>query len=85
MVFSSKGYSIALTTVGLDRTWTVGDRKTYDHQLEAVVSALGTGRRLPTEGSDCVANMAIIDAIYRAAGIRSGPDEAVGEVRRREW
>ena len=76
MVFPSRGHSITLTTKGLDRTWTIGGRETYDHQLEAVVSALATGRQLPTEGSDCLSNMAVIDAIYRAAGLRPGPEEA---------
>ncbi|MDP9987555.1 putative dehydrogenase [Arthrobacter oryzae] len=69
MVFPSRGHSITLTTEGLDRTWTVRGLETYDHQLEAVVTALQTGSELPTEGSDCLANMKIIDAIYRAAGV----------------
>lgn len=75
MVFPSRGHSITFTIKGLDRIWTVGGRETYDHQLEAIVSALGTGRHLPTEGSDCLSNMAVIDAIYRAAGLRPGPAE----------
>lgn len=70
MVFPSRGHSITLTTEGLDRTWTVRGLETYDHQLEAVVSALQSGRELPTEGSDCLSNMALIDAIYLAAGVR---------------
>lgn len=69
MVFPSRGHSITLTTEGLERTWTVRGLETYDHQLEAVVDALQTGRELPTEGSDCLANMKIIDAIYQAAGV----------------
>jgi len=84
MVFPSRGHSITLTTEGLDRTWTVGGRETYDHQLEAVVAALQTGRQLPTEGSDCLSNMAVIDEIYRAAGLRPGPQETGREFRRRE-
>ncbi|MDQ0769251.1 putative dehydrogenase [Pseudarthrobacter defluvii] len=69
MVFPSRGHSITLTAKGLDRSWTVRGLETYDHQLEAVVSALQSGAKLPTEGSDSLSNMALIDAIYLAAGV----------------
>ena len=42
---------------------------TYDHQLAHVMDVLA-GRAKPlTGGADAVANMRVIDAIYRAAGL----------------
>jgi len=41
----------------------------YTHQLRAVAAALRSGEPLPTEGEDSIANMRVIDAIYRAAGL----------------
>ncbi|GGH91730.1 Gfo/Idh/MocA family protein [Arthrobacter liuii] len=69
LVFPSRGHSITLSKKGLDRTWTVHGLETYDHQLEAIVRALESGTQLPTEGTDCLSNMAVIDAIYLAAGV----------------
>lgn len=45
---------------------------TYDHQLDAVVSAIASGTRLPTEGQDIIATMRGIDAIRRKAAERPG-------------
>jgi predicted dehydrogenase len=69
MVFPSRGHSLTETVDGLPRVFTVGGAETYDHQLAAVVQGLRSGAVLPTEGSDPVANMAAIDAIYAAAGL----------------
>ena len=69
LVFPSAGHSLVLEGGGVDRAWTVAGRTTYDHQLDAVVDAVTTGRTLPTEGADYVANMVAIDAIYAAAGV----------------
>ena len=41
---------------------------TYAHQLAAFVAAVCDGAPFPTDVDDAVANMAVIDAIYRAAG-----------------
>lgn len=68
MVFPSKGHTLSETRDGVTRNWTVGGLETYDHQLKAVVTALESGERLPTEGIDSIANMRAIDAIYAAAG-----------------
>lgn len=69
LVFPSKGHSITQSKDELDRIWTVRGLETYDHQLEAIIRALTSGDRLPTEGADSLSNMEIIDAIYTAAGI----------------
>lgn len=70
LVFPSRGHSVTLSNNGLDRTWTVRGFETYDHQLEAIVQGLQSGRELLTEGSDSLSNMKVIDAIYAAAGFR---------------
>jgi predicted dehydrogenase len=70
LVFPSAGHTIVETVGGVDRARTVAGATTYDHQLEAVISALASGMPLPTEGADPIGNMAAIDAIYEAAGIR---------------
>jgi predicted dehydrogenase len=50
---------------------------TYDYQLAAFVSAIRDGRPVPTGPGDGVANMTVIDSIYRAAGLdpRRGTSE----------
>jgi len=42
---------------------------TYTHQLRAFVDAVRNGTQVPTDPSDAVANMRVIDALYRAAGL----------------
>jgi predicted dehydrogenase len=42
---------------------------TYTHQLRAFLSAVRDGGPVPTSARDGVANMAVIDGIYRAAGL----------------
>jgi predicted dehydrogenase len=69
VVFPSRGHSIRSWIGGVERVETVAGNETYDHQLAAVVGALADGTPLATEGSDPVANMAVIDAIYAAAGV----------------
>ena len=48
----------------------VEGRTTYDHQLEAFVAAVLDGQEQPTGGQDAIANMRVIDAVYRAAGMQ---------------
>jgi predicted dehydrogenase len=68
IVFPSAGHSVRLEIDGVPWVSTVAGMQTYDHQLEAVIDAIHTGKQLPTEGDDPVANMSVIDAIYAAAG-----------------
>ena len=42
---------------------------TYSCQLEAFVRAVRDGAPVPTDLDDAVANMTLIDAAYRAAGL----------------
>ena len=59
-------------------TWHSGGRRhseqvpgetTYTHQLRAFLSTVRDGGPVPTSARDGVANMAVIDGIYRAAGL----------------
>lgn len=42
---------------------------TYEHMLRAFVDHVAHGAPFPTAGDDSVANMAVIDALYTAAGL----------------
>jgi predicted dehydrogenase len=42
---------------------------TYGHQLAAFVAAVRDGRPFPSTAEDAVRNLAVIDALYRAAGL----------------
>ena len=63
------GHRIELRQGGETREETAPGRSTYHHQLEAVVSALREGARLPTGGADAIANLRVLDGVYRAAGL----------------
>jgi predicted dehydrogenase len=43
---------------------------TYDYQLAAFIQAVRTGAPFPTDMNDAIANMRVIDAVYRAAGLQ---------------
>ena len=53
----------------------VDGEATYTHQLRAFLAAVREGLPVPTDGVDGVANMHVIDEIYRAAGypLRGSP------------
>jgi predicted dehydrogenase len=69
-ILPHRGHSIETNLNGRKRQYTLAGNTTFDHQLDAFVEALATGLPLPTEGSDPVNNMAAIDAVYAAAGMR---------------
>lgn len=52
------------------RSERVPGESTYTHQLRAFVAAVREGAAVPTGPDDAVANMRVIDAAYRAAGLR---------------
>ncbi|OFJ52660.1 Gfo/Idh/MocA family protein [Mycolicibacterium grossiae] len=60
-----------LTVTTADRTTVerLGTRSSYAYQLEAFAAHLATGAALPFGLDDAVANMALIDEAYRAAGL----------------
>ena len=51
----------------------VAGRATYTHQLEAFVKLLRDGTPMATDARDAIANMRVIDAIYRRAGLPLRP------------
>ena len=55
---------------GTPRRERVGGGATYDHQLRAFAAAVREGATVLTPPSDSVANMSVIDDIYRAAGMQ---------------
>jgi predicted dehydrogenase len=42
---------------------------TYTHQLRAFAAAVASGKAPETDGTEAIANMEVIDALYRAAGL----------------
>ena len=50
------------------RSEKIAGESTYVGQLRAFLAAVRSGTPAPTDGEDGVANMRVIDAIYRAAG-----------------
>jgi predicted dehydrogenase len=63
------GHSIIERLDGTLRQYTIAGSTTFDHQLDALVTALADGTPLPTEGQDSLGNMKTIDAIYAKAGV----------------
>lgn len=47
----------------------LGTRPSYTYQLEAFAAHVEDGTPLPFGAEDAVANMALVDAVYRAAGL----------------
>ena len=66
-----RGHTIILQRHGQpDRTETIPGESTYEYQLAHMVDVIA-GRAEPlTGGEDAVANMRLIDAIYRSAGLQ---------------
>jgi predicted dehydrogenase len=60
---------IKVTSGGSRRTERASKEPTYLHQLRAFAGAVLRGEPFPTGLDDAIANMAAIDACYRAAGL----------------
>ena len=52
------------------RSTTIRGESTYTYQLRAFVRAVRLGENFPTDPADALANMRVIDAVYRAAGLQ---------------
>jgi predicted dehydrogenase len=63
------GHDLELAIGGQTTHETVEGSASYRHQLVEFVSAVRTGKPLPTMGEDSINNMKLIDAVYRAAGL----------------
>ena len=62
-------HRVAVKSASGRRRLQVKDGTSYGHQLAAFVRAVREGAPFPTTADDAVKNMAVIDAIYRAAGL----------------
>jgi predicted dehydrogenase len=73
-------YWSSLSVRSGDRRWRERPPRTttYSHQLAAFCAAVLDGAEVPTGTDDAVANMAVIDAVYRAAGLTPRPEPAPG-------
>jgi predicted dehydrogenase len=60
---------LTVRTTKENRRERVRGETTYTHQLRAFVAAVQTGEALPTGPADAIANMQVIDAVYRTAGL----------------
>lgn len=63
------GYEMEVTSHGRTRQEQVTGEPTYTCQLRAFAAAVLRGAPLPTSAADAVANMRLIDEVYRAAGL----------------
>lgn len=64
----SLGNSITLRRGLSIKRYSVEGQTTYDHQLAHMIDVMKTNAPPLTGGADAVANMALIDAVYAAAG-----------------
>jgi predicted dehydrogenase len=64
---------IVVSGPGGERVEELGRRSSYTYQLEALAAHLRDGAPLITDADDAVANMELIDATYRAAGLDPRP------------
>src|SRR4030095_14207257 len=64
------GHAIELTIDGNTTTETVTRRPTYAYQLDAFVAAVRSGAELATGADDGIRQMKVVEACYRAAGLR---------------
>jgi predicted dehydrogenase len=63
-------HRFAITIEGHTRIEHFPRRHTYDYQLEAFCAAVLRGEPTLTPPADSVANMRVIDSVYRAAGLK---------------
>ncbi|WP_440901238.1 Gfo/Idh/MocA family protein [Actinosynnema sp.] len=63
------GHRMAVRLDGHTRNERFGWKPSYRYQLDAFTDAVLHGKPFPTTARDAVANMKVVDAIYRAAGL----------------
>ncbi len=63
------GHELRIAVDGAETKEEVPGQTTFRHQLVAFVEARAGDKKLPTMGEDSIANMRLIDAVYRAAGL----------------
>jgi predicted dehydrogenase len=63
------GNQLTIKTSAGEKQETIAGDATYTYQLRAFVAAIRGGPRFPTDGEAGIANMRLIDEVYRAAGL----------------
>ena len=64
---------VVVSGPGAKRVEELGTRSSYTYQLEALAAHLRDGAPIVTDADDAVANMELIDEVYRAAGLAPRP------------
>ncbi|HYB89807.1 MAG TPA: Gfo/Idh/MocA family oxidoreductase [Candidatus Binataceae bacterium] len=64
-----RGHQLTLKTADGEKKETVPGDATFTHQLRAFAAAVRGAAKFPTDGAAAVANMRVIDDVYRAAGL----------------
>ncbi|MCU1372721.1 MAG: putative oxidoreductase, partial [Actinomycetia bacterium] len=64
------GHRLTVKTAAGKRREKVAGESTYVHQLRAFVAAVADGVPTLTPPAESVANMRVLDAAYRAAGLQ---------------
>ena len=67
------GNKLTLTTAAGERSEVAPTSTTYEWQLRAFLAAVNDAVPLPTGGTDSIATMQAVDAIYRAASMQPRP------------
>ena len=62
-------HRLTVKTARGHRTEHISGDASYTYQLRAFVQAINEGTPVPTDATDAIANMRVIDAIYRKAGL----------------
>lgn len=71
-------HRLRIRTAAGEQNVTLPRTSTYWHQLEVFVQSVQTSTPLPTDAEQGVRNMAVIDSVYRAAGMQSRGQTATG-------
>jgi predicted dehydrogenase len=64
-----RGHQLIVKTGAGEKTETVPGDTTFTHQLRAFIKAVRGEAKFPTDGSEGIINMRVIDDVYRAAGL----------------
>jgi len=64
-----RGHQLTVKTAAGEKNETVPGDTTFTYQLRAFVKAVRGEAKFPTDGTEGIINMRVIDDVYRAAGL----------------
>jgi predicted dehydrogenase len=64
-----RGHQLTVKTGAGEKSETVPGDTTFTHQLRAFIKAVRGEAKFPTDGTEGIINMRVIDDVYRAAGL----------------